>query len=147
MPTPDYNALKVALADPSLAGFTDAQAADALNQPGPAVQGPVPLSQVLIWAGANNVLPSLNAAAQTASAVQGVAQAALLLLQGSADMLDTGNADVQRMLAGLVQAGVITSAAQASLLALGQTPGASRAVQVFGYPVSDNDVAHARSLS
>src|SRR5947209_2288822 len=146
---PDYSVLKSeVMNDPTHAGYTtmtDAQVAASLNAPVP-VQGPVPMTSVLIWAAQNNVMGRMQAHANsTTDPLQSAALAVLAALQGGYGTLDVTNSAVLSMLQAFQNAGDFTATAQAALLALGQTT-TTRALSLAGWgvPVQAPDILAVR---
>ena len=116
-----------------------------INNPIPSITKPrsIPRADLLKWAAKNGVLLALKNASNTESPVQGVAFAALLMLQGSVDMFDMTDADNVAMVDALTAASVITIDQKASLLELATMP-ASRAEQIFGRLVTLVEIEQAR---
>lgn len=139
----DYLALKAELAEPAYSGLTDQQTADALNAADPGNPVPVPftIAQLLgcLVAGdppapdsvALNKVYGRPAVARFADDVKAQDRAAVLnWLQIAYATGDISQAQYAAMAA-------VVNATQA---------GPSKAVQVFGVPVTNHDVARARSL-
>jgi hypothetical protein len=142
---PDYRALDAELAKAAYSGISDQAAADLLNAPGAGVAGTVSPNLLLIWAASTGVRLAIESKVAD-PALGAICLTIRDLLTTGTIGLDTANPANVQMLGALTAAGVVTQAQAQSLLALGSRPGPSAAAAVFGVPVSDNDIAHARSL-
>lgn len=130
------------------ANMTDQEAADSLNALTRTLTVPqVPISQVAMWSAKTGVRAKIEAhASNVASPVQSVCLALVDLFRGlGSPTLNLGDADNLAMCDALVMVGVMDAGQKASLLALQNSP-ISRAVELWGFPVSNHDVAKARSL-
>lgn len=132
----DYAALAAELRKAGYSGKSDADAADLLNAPDPANPVPKPFGFVDVMG-----LMSASTVANVRSLPTGT------------DIIDKINAQdrpgVAHWLAALsAPPALISGAEAAAVMAVisATVPGPSRASQIFGVPVSDIDVHHARSL-
>lgn len=131
---PNYAALKAELAKPAYQGKTDQDAADALNAPDPGNPEPKPFTST-------DLLSLLDAAALAKLYARPN-------LDAFARDVKAGDLEsVRNWITLATAAGDISQQQAAALLGVvnATRPGASRAVQVFGIPVSAADVHAARS--
>lgn len=99
-------------------------------------------AELLIWGGQAGRLAALTAAETDTSLTadqRAIAQAARLMVQRADTVLDYSRAEIQGMVAALVQAGVFTPSDKTSLETLA-TAKVSRAEQVIGWPATLDDV-------
>lgn len=138
--------LQTELALPAYAGFTDQQAADALNAVLVAGRRLAPLWEVQQWIQVNGILAPLTAAAlaPTDPRYNVAVQVYHMVFLGKFDNVDFDNSAVKPMLDGLVTAGLISSDQRTALDSLANVS-TTRAAQLgFRKPVTANMVTVAR---
>lgn len=146
----DYIALRNELAtDPASLGYpgkSDAEAAALLNSAVVTSTRPVPIEEVESLAFRRGVARNLQAAANGTDPT-GVAlgKTVLSLFSSRLTVIYTDDPATAALLAGLVQAGIMTQADSDAVVALA-TVNTPRSVAVFGSVVTDQDIHAARSL-
>lgn len=130
---------------------TDQQIADAWNDPAGATAAtykPITSDVLLEWAAATGTLLAIKTALanqQTPDIVRVLCDAADIMIRRDSTTLNLNKPSVTAMVAGLVQAGVISEQASAALYALAAQP-VSKAVKSIGQSIAYWDVARARAL-
>lgn len=147
----DFTALKAELtSDPLQLGYAaadNAGKAALLRGASSTSQGPIPMSQVVIWAARTGVRTRLEAhAANAADPLNSAALAVLDAFKGGLPTLDVNNPAVATMLGAFQQAGDFTAQQQTDLLALGVVNVARWKTLGLSESPQEGDVAHALTL-
>lgn len=149
----NYQALKKEIALPAYVGLSDDEIVAALNAQitGPAIAIPLgTLAGVIEMTGIYERLEATTASLTASDALKAVCRKVLRLVSGVSpiaelDMADPASAAaVGSILDALVAGSVITADERVAILALGETT-TTRARQVFGAPVSVDDLVAARA--
>lgn len=143
----DYHRLKARLAEPDCHNKTNAEVVALLNAAGPNVLRPIPVSALLRWSTASGFRARVDDGTRSVNDFVRSACLAMVDMLRAGLALDVASSDVQQLIGGLVQAGVMTSAQRDSLLLLGSEPGPSWSDRFWAGDIVASDVAYARSLS
>ncbi len=146
---PDYLALQAELAKPDLATLSDSAAATKLNTDVVELDPvPVPVADVESMTFRRGVMANLYAGVESTSPqARAACQTALALFHGRLTEVNMSDLAVSTLLDGLIGAGVMTAEDRDALVALAdRSTTRAEAIPGWGLPVSEFDVAHARSL-
>lgn len=137
----NYQALKTEVAKSEYAALSDQEVADALNA---SIAGPtqfVPISQIQSYVDSHGLRDGI----EDVVASNPAARATSRLFAARYETVDVTLPAIQQVLNGLVASSLIAQSDADAVTAMGQTT-TSKAIQVWGIPVTVNDISYVRSI-